>query len=169
VTRALVILLALILPPLLYFPTVAPRRNAVTAKAEAELYELEERVEMARRAQGKLAQFREEAATLDRELTKLRRILPPEMAIEDLRGLATTIASEQGVSLERFEPRAVEDASPLQRLSIEIAVVGSAASIAAFLEKLENTSRILDVSDVALRRDPAGWRAQFLSTTHAMR
>lgn len=167
--RAFVVLLALILPPAIYFPTVAPRRNAVITKAEAELEELEMRLEMAQAAQRKLAQFHEEAAALDRELTKLRRILPPEMAVEDLHELMNTFASEQGVVLERFEPHEVEDAPPLQRMSIEAVVVGSTAATAAFLQKLETNSRILDVSDVTLRSDPAGWRTLFQITTQAMR
>lgn len=157
--RILAFLLALALPPVVYFQTFGDQRQAAILKASAEIRELDIRIEQARSAQRKLNQFHNEVARLDEELVKLRTILPPAMNIEDVRSLTESLAAARGVRVNRFEP---------DGKSIRASVTGSAAGLAEFFGDIQNAPRIIDVDYVTLRKDAAGWRTDFLMTSYAL-
>jgi len=157
--RVLAILLALVLPPAIYFPTLGAQRNAQIRRAEADIRELDVRVEQARAAQRKLDQFHEEVARLDTELAKLRAILPPAMNVEELRSMTATRAAAHGVQLNAFA---------FDGQSIRASATGSASGLSEFFRDLSNAPRIIDVDFVTLRRDAGGWRTDFVMTSYAL-
>ena len=167
--KFLAILCALIIPPAIYFPTIAAHHDAQLEQADEQLRDADVRLEQARAAQRKLPQFHEELTRLTTELAKLRQILPPDLAVDQVRADAESFAHEKGVRLTRFEEQRPEDRETFQQVAIEMEVTGGAASTAAFFERLRNASRIYDVRSVTMRPDPTGWRTGFVVIAYAKR
>ena len=167
--KFLALVAALALPPAVYFPTLGAHRERKVEQARQQLAELDMRIEMAKTAQRKMPQFRAEMARMEDELGRLHAMLPPEPAIDEIRTLTQAAAEENGIELTHFDPGAVKDDSPLREQTMTTEVVGSAEGTAAFLREIEKASRIIDVSNVTVTKDPAGWRTDFVMTTYAMR
>ena len=87
-------LLALAFPPAIYFETLGAKRDQQLQSAGVQLRDLDIHIEQARSVRRKLSQFRQELARLGEELQKLRVILPPAMAIDQVRAMSDTIAFE---------------------------------------------------------------------------
>ncbi|HEX9493703.1 MAG TPA: hypothetical protein VGA33_10595, partial [Thermoanaerobaculia bacterium] len=94
--RIVAILAAMIVPLAVYFPVYQQREKAIE-RADKEIGELEKRIEQAQAAARKLPQFRDEVVILDTELTKLRRILPPDPALNEIRELVDTTARTSAI------------------------------------------------------------------------
>ena len=157
--KFLAVVLALALPPAIYFPTLGVRREAEIRKASEDIRQLDVRIEQARAAQRKLNQFHDEVARLDAELVKLRTILPPAMNIDEVRTLTKTRAAAHGVKLDAFDPYGK---------SVRASVTGSASGLEEFFRDISNAPRIIDVDYVTLRRVASGWRTDFVMTSYAL-
>ncbi len=162
------LLLALALPPAVYYNTLGARRAEQWERNHSELRALTTRLEQAQAAHRKLSQFHEEVTRLGEELVKLRVILPPVMQIEDVRAITEAEAGANGVRMTKFETGGLKPASTLQQQAVEAEVIGSAEGTSQFFRDIANTSRIIDVTDVTLRPDPGGWRTNFVMTAYAM-
>lgn len=158
--HVILLLLAVALPPVAYYNTLGAQRAKQIETDSVKLKELTIRVEQARAAKNKLAQFHDESARLAEELEKLRRILPPAMDIDGIRAIAEEKAGARGVHLTKFVVR--------ENQSIDAEVVGAAMATSEFFTDIANASRIIDVTYVTLRKDPAGWRTDFVMTSYAM-
>jgi Tfp pilus assembly protein PilO len=166
--KFLVVFFALIVPPAVYFSTIGQRRQEEIAQLDGEVANVEMHLQHARAVRRRFGQFREETARLADELVKLRRILPSTMQIDDLRASVVTRAAETGVRLTKFEPGRIDTRAPLQQIFIDAEVVGDAASLPNFFVRLSNMSRVVNVSYVTLRPDPAGWRAGLVISAYAL-
>jgi Tfp pilus assembly protein PilO len=165
--RVLAVLAALIIPLAVYYPVFQERQKTIET-AEKEITELDKRIEQARSAQRKLPQFREELHRLDVENEKLRRILPPDLALNDLRAIVETIAADSGLHLERFQPHEPKKGESIE-LAIDTEATGSIQSIARFFDSIRNSSRIINASYITLQKTPAGeWQTKFLMTTFSL-
>lgn len=167
--RFLIVVIALALPPAVYFPTFGAERNEQLRKAQNHLDEVDMRIEQARSAERKLPQFRAEMERLGQEIDKVNQFLPPTPAIEEIHQLTESIASDNDLRLTHFEAGAPKALSQVQEVTITAEVIGTAQGTAEFLRKIQSASKIIDVSDVTLTKDPAGWRTDFLMTTYALR
>jgi Tfp pilus assembly protein PilO len=157
--KFLAILLALALPPAVYFPTLRAQHDREIQSADAELHELDVRIEQAHAVQRKSAQFREETERMAVELEKLQRILPSAPSIDEVRALTEERAAAHGVRLTRFD-------AATQSITAEI--IGPAEATSEFFRDIANATRIIDVDYVTLRRDAAGWRTSFVMTAYAL-
>ncbi len=161
------VLAALILPLVAYYPVYQDREKTIEA-ADKEIHELEVRIEQAQAAQRKLQQFHEEVQRLNDEVTKLRRILPPDPALNEIREMVETTANTASVRIERFQPgQAVRH--DYVEVPIDTEAVGSLDALASLFDALRNKSRIINVSDVTLEKaSNSSWRAKFLTTAFAL-
>lgn len=167
--RLLAVVAVLLIPPAVYFPTLGAKRDQRLEQARDTLAELDMRIEMAKAAKRKMPQFQAEMERLDLELHSLHQVLPPVPAIDEIHSLTGSLADENGIKLTQFEPGPAKQDNELQEQSITAEVVGSAQGTAEFLRRIQNASKIVEVSGVTLTKDPAGWRTDFLMTTYAMR
>ena len=158
--HVILLLLAVALPPVAYYNTLGTAHAKQIDKDSLKLKELTVRVEQAHAAKNKLSQFHEEAARLAEELVKLRTILPPAMDIDGLRAIAEEKAAARGVRLTKFAVR--------ENQSIDAEIVGAAGATSDFFSDIANAQRIIDVTYVTLRKDPGGWRTDFVMTSYAM-
>jgi Tfp pilus assembly protein PilO len=165
--RFFAVLAALIVPLAAYFP-VYQDREATIESGDKEIRELDMHIEQARAAEKKLPQFRAEFQLLNNEVTKLRRILPPDPAVNEIRDVIEKAADTSAVRLERFQPRKTSRADYVEA-PIDTEAVGNLDALASFFDAVRNKSRIINVSDLTLQRaDPGLWRAKFLMTTFAL-
>jgi Tfp pilus assembly protein PilO len=164
------VLIALALPPAIYFPTLATRREQQRRELERTVGDLDLHIEQARAAQRKYKQFREELQRLDVENEKLRTILPPALVIGDISATVQSYATENGVQLARFDARqpVAEKDDAYSFVRIEVEVTGAAAATSAFLRRIANSSQIFNVDSTTMRKDPAGWRTAFVMTAYSM-
>ncbi|HEY8133164.1 MAG TPA: type 4a pilus biogenesis protein PilO [Thermoanaerobaculia bacterium] len=166
--RWLAVLAALLIPIAVYFTTISEEHDRQIRQADDDIRDADTRIEQGQAALRKLPQFREETQRLAVELEKLRRILPPDLAVRELYEVVRSTAVTDDVALNLFVPGEVTKRNPLQEIAIESEVIGSARALAAFFRDISNKARIIDVSSVTLRKDSAGWRTDFIMTTHAL-
>jgi Tfp pilus assembly protein PilO len=170
VKQLVLVLIALALPPAVYFPTFGERREKQRRELERTIDDRTLHIEQDRAAQRKYTQFREEMQRLDVENEKLRRILPPSFAIGDIATTVQSYATENGIRVERFDARkpVAEKGDPYSFVKIDVQVTGNATATSAFLRRLSNSSQIFNVDATTMRKDPAGWRTDFVMTAYAM-
>ena len=166
--KAVAVLLALIVPPLAYFPTMGKQHDQQQQSADAQLHDLEVRVAEARAAGQKMQQFLEEQTRLAADLEAYRVTLPPKPSTSDILRTLETAATSKGVRLVRFAPRAPTSSPPLQVVSVEVEAEGGAVLIDALIKDLggqpQPGKRFLTVSGVT----PAGIRTSFVVTGYAL-
>jgi Tfp pilus assembly protein PilO len=156
------VLAALILPLVAYYPVYQEREKTVEA-LDKQIHELEVHIEQAQAAQRKLSQFHEEVQRLNDEVAKLRRILPPDPALNEIRDVVDGTAETSGIHIDRFQPRQAIRHDYIE-VPIDTEAVGSIEALASFFDALRNKTRIINVSDVTLEKG----RAKFLLTVFAL-
>jgi Tfp pilus assembly protein PilO len=160
--RFFAVLAALVLPLVAYYPVYQDREATIRA-LDKQIHELDVHIEQAKAAQGKLSQFHEEVQRLNEETAKLRRILPPDPALNEIRDIVDRVAEKSGVRIDRFQPRQAIRKEYVE-VPIETEAEGSIEALASFFDALRNTTRIINVSDVTLERG----RAKFLMAAFAL-
>ena len=160
--RFLAVLAALALPLVAYYP-VYQDREATIRTLDKQIYELDIHIEQAKAAQRKLSQFHEEVQRLNEEVAKLRRILPPDPAVNEIRDIVEGVAEKSGIRIDRFQPRQAIRTEYVE-VPIETEAEGSIEALASFFDALHNTARIINVSNVTLERG----RAKFLMAAFAL-
>ncbi|HKB80534.1 MAG TPA: type 4a pilus biogenesis protein PilO [Thermoanaerobaculia bacterium] len=165
--KALAVLIALAIPPAVYFTTFWKDRKQEQAQGQAELQRVDARLEAARAAQTNMSKFFEENASVTAELQQTRIVLPPTLKANDILRTLQSQITAHGVQLIRFEPRPPADAPPLQRVSVEAEVAGPPSVVRLFLHDLTETrpgERILTVSEVKDEGD----KTSFVVTGYAL-
>lgn len=165
--RLLAVLAALALPLVAYYP-VYQEREAKIATLDKQIRDLDMHIEQARSAQRKLSQFHDEVQRLNEEVAKLRRILPPDPALTEIRDIVDGVAEASGVRIDRFQPRAAIRHEYVE-VPIDTGAEGTIGAIATFFDTLRNKSRIINVSDVTLEKASGPrWRAKFVMAAFAL-
>jgi len=165
--RILAVLAAMIVPLAFYLPVYQEREKAV-ARADEEIRKLETRIEQAQAAQRKLTQFHEEVQRLNTEIVKLRNILPPDPAVDQIRNSVGAAAHDSGVHIERFQPKDTVKREYIE-VPIDTTAIGNLSQLETFFERLANNSRVMNVTEVTLTPVPPGqWRSKFVVTAFAL-
>ena len=161
------VLLALFLPLVAYYPVNDDREKTIR-QLDEQLHDLDRQIEQAQAAQRKLTQFHEEQQRLTEEVEKLRKILPPDPALNEIREVVDDQAAKSGITIDRFQPRQAKR-NVYVEVPIDTEAVGSTEALASFFDALSNKSRIIDVADVTLEKEsPDAWRAKFLMSAFAL-
>ena len=165
--KFLAVLAALALPLVAYYP-VYQDREATIRTLDKQISDLDMHIEQAKAAQRKLSQFHDEVQRLNEEVAKLRRILPPDPALTEIRGIVDGVARTSGVRIDRFQPRAAISHEYVEA-PIDTEATGNLDALASFFDALRNKSRIINVSDVTLEKATAPrWRAKFVMAAFAL-
>ena len=123
------------------------------ATAQAEIEELEKKIEQGRAAERKLPQFRAEVQRLELELEKLRRILPSTRNTEEIIKKMKSLVDQGDFTLKRltFPPlTGAKGSDPYAEWPISIAVDGRYHDLAILFNRLSNFSRILNVEAIKI-------------------
>lgn len=151
-----VILGAALVPLYPYVFAIRPQAMERQRTVETELFELDKRVEQAKSAQRKYAQFREEASRLDVERVKLDLLMPSD----DLLGRQVeTAAAKNDIQLLGIEPLKPVDREFYVERAHDVALRGSIESIDAFLQRFYMPSPLATIARIELHREGEVWRA----------
>jgi type IV pilus assembly protein PilO len=155
--RILLGCLALIVGGYVYFGTSLlpfnyPVRKARIAALEAEHEKLAAEVEKARKVVGDLARLEAEYERLHDQWLSAQELLPEEKEMPDLLRQVTTAGSRAGVEFARFKPGSPVTFEFHTGHPIAVTVRGNYHQVGAFLGRLANMERIVNVSDLALNQ-----------------
>lgn len=120
--------------------------------AEAQVAELDKKIEQGRSAERKLPQFREEVRRLELELEKLRRILPSQRNTEEIIKKMKSLVDQGDFTLSRlsFPPLAPKGSDPYAEWAISVSVAGRYHDLAILFNRLGNFSRIVNIESVSI-------------------
>jgi type IV pilus assembly protein PilO len=119
--------------------------------AEAQIKDLDTKIEQGRSAQRKLPQFREEVHRLEQELEKLRRILPSTRNTEEIIKKIKSLVDQGDFVLRKLTfPKLApaQGSDPYAEWPITVAVDGRYHNLAILFNRLSNFSRIINVEQI---------------------
>jgi type IV pilus assembly protein PilO len=128
-------------------------KNQIRA-AEAQIKELDTKIEQGRSAQRKLPQFREEVHRLELELEKLRRILPSTRNTEEIIKKIKSLVDQGDFVLHKMTFPKIAPAQggdPYAEWPITISVDGRYHNLAILFNRLSNFSRIMNVEQINIQ------------------
>lgn len=124
---------------------------------EAQITELDKKIDAGRAAERKLPQFRAEVARLEQELEKLRRILPSTRNTEEIIQKIKALVDQGDFSLKKLTfPTlgAAKGGDPYAEWPISVSVEGRYHNLAILFNRLGNFSRIMNVENITIRAMP---------------
>lgn len=124
---------------------------------EAQITELDKKIDAGRAAERKLPQFRAEVARLEQELEKLRRILPSTRNTEEIIQKIKALVDQGDFSLRKLTfPTlgAAKGGDPYAEWPISVSVDGRYHNLAILFNRLGNFSRIMNVENITIRAMP---------------
>ena len=137
---------------LAYYELISPTDDQIRA-AEAQIKDLDTKIEQGKSAQRKLPQFREEVRRLELELEKLRRILPSTRNTEEIIKKIKSLVDQGDFILHKLTfPKLVQASSgdPYAEWPIDIEVDGRYHNLAILFNRLSNFSRIMNVEQIQI-------------------
>jgi type IV pilus assembly protein PilO len=135
---------------------VQPVKEKIAA-ADAQIAELDKKIEQGRAAERKLPQFREEVRRLELELEKLRRILPSTRNTEEIIKKIKSLVDQGDFGLKKLTfPKLAEAKAgdPYAEWPISVAVDGRYHDLAILFNRLSNFSRIINVEQINITALP---------------
>jgi len=126
-------------------------KKAEIAAADAQIAELDKKIEQGRAAERKLPQFREEVRRLELELEKLRRILPSTRNTEEIIKKIKSLVDQGDFGLNKIAfPKLAEakGGDPYAEWPITVSVEGRYHDLAILFNRLSNFSRIMNVENI---------------------
>lgn len=130
-------------------------RAQVVAEKEQRLESLEEWVQKADDASGRIETLREELERRQRQLEALRRLVPTRSEVATLYETVATESEAQGLQLLSVTPQAVrrDSASGLSQRDWEMAVRGGFHQAAAFITRVASLDRLVRPRVQTIRPD----------------
>jgi Tfp pilus assembly protein PilO len=125
--------------------------NERIAEANVQIGELDKKIVAGRDAEKKLPQFREEVASLERELEKLRRILPSSRNTEEIIKKIKALVDQGDFELRSLQFPQLSASSgssgdvPIVEWPISVRVSGTYHDLAILFNRLSNFTRIMNV------------------------
>jgi type IV pilus assembly protein PilO len=124
---------------------------------EAQITELDKKIDAGRAAERKLPQFRAEVARLEQELEKLRRILPSTRNTEEIIQKIKALVDQGDFSLKKLTfpvLGAAKGGDPYTEWPISVSVDGRYHNLAILFNRLGNFSRIMNVENIQIKALP---------------
>ena len=150
VAMAVGLVLAIVIVYLMHSYVVKPIKDEIAA-ADAQIAELDRKIEQGRAAERKLPQFREEVRRLELELEKLRRILPSTRNTEEIIKKFKSLVDQGDFALRRLTfPKlaTAKSSDPYAEWPISVTVDGRYHDLAILFNRLSNFSRIMNVEQI---------------------
>src|SRR5258706_2004690 len=125
--------------------------------ADAQLKDLDTKIEQGRSAQRKLPQFREEVNRLKVELKKLRSILPSTRNTEEIIKKIKALVDAGNFTLRKLTfPKlaAAQGSDPYAEWPISVSVDGRYHNLATLFNHLSNFTRIINVEQITIAALP---------------
>lgn len=124
-----------------------PMRDRIAAQ-DAQLAELQVKIQEGRAARQRLPQFREEVRRLELELDKLLRILPVRLNTEDVLRRLRALAEQGDLDILRVTPGNLSDKDFYSEWPINVQLQGTYHNLASFFDRIGRFSRIFNIDNL---------------------
>ena len=98
----------------------------------------------------RLPEFRQEVASLEAQLERLRAVLPEEQDVADLLRRVQGMATQSNLAILGFTPHSVAKKQLHAEWPIGLKLSGSYHDLGAFLERVSKFPRIINVGDIKI-------------------
>ena len=150
------LVLAIAIVGVVLYMFINPMDDQIRA-ADAQLKDLDTKIEQGRSAQRKLPQFREEVNRLKVELKKLRSILPSTRNTEEIIKKIKALVDAGNFTLRKLTfPKlaAAQGSDPYAEWPISVSVDGRYHNLATLFNHLSNFTRIVNVEQISIAALP---------------
>lgn len=141
--------LVLVLFLLVWWRLYGPMRERIAAQ-DAQLAELQVKIQEGRAARQRLPQFREEVRRLELELDKLLRILPVRLNTEDVLRRLRALAEQGDLDILRVTPGNLSDRDFYSEWPINVQLQGTYHNLASFFDRIGRFSRIFNIDNLSI-------------------
>lgn len=143
---------------LVWYQFLAPIDAEITVRT-TQLAELQGQIQKSIQQQRVFEQFKRESAVLEIELESLKSVLPQEKETDQLLRQAQQSASASGLRILRLGPRTTIDHEVYTEWPIDMEVVGTYHNIGAFLDRIRQLPRIVNINNLQIQSRPAAGAA----------
>ncbi len=133
-----------------YFLYASPAAEAAAVKQQ-ELQGLKTDIDKGHITERKLPQFRAQVSALEARLEGLKAVLPEEKDIADLLRRMQTLALQSNLVIRSIKPVPVVSHALHAEVPHDLEFDGSYHNLGVFLDRLSRLSRIINVSDIAIK------------------
>jgi len=150
------LVLAILIVGVVLYMFINPTDDDIRA-ADAQLKDLDTKIDQGRTAQRKLPQFREEVNRLKVELKKLRSILPSTRNTEEIIKKIKALVDAGNFTLRKLTfPKlaAAQGSDPYAEWPISVSVDGRYHNLATLFNHLSNFTRIINVEQISIAALP---------------
>ena len=134
---------------LVWWRLYGPMRDRIVAQ-DAQLAELQVKIQEGRAARQRLPQFREEVRRLELELDKLLRILPVRLNTEDVLRRLRALAEQGDLDILRVTPGNLSDRDFYSEWPINVQLQGTYHNLASFFDRIGRFSRIFNIDNLSI-------------------
>lgn len=160
---------AIVLFLLAWWRLFGPMKDQIAGQ-DAQLAQLQAKIQEGRAAKQRLPQFREEVRRLELELDKLLRILPARLNTEDLLRRLRALAEQGDLDLLRITPGNLSDRDFYSEWPIQISIQGTYHNLGMFFDRIGRFSRIINVDGLQIQGiNPSQARGHSISSSFTAR
>jgi type IV pilus assembly protein PilO len=129
---------------LVWYAMLSPISVEIEGKTK-QVAELQRKVDGLKALQARYAQFKKETEALEARLEELKKILPQDKEIEHILSQVQASARNAGLKIQQGVSKPVVDHDAYSEWPMEMQVTGDYHSLGAFLQKLRELPRIVNV------------------------
>jgi len=132
---------------------------------QAQLEDLQTKIQEGRSARARLPQFREQVRRLELELDKLLRILPARLNTQEILRNVRNLAERGDFDLKVFQPGRLTQKDFYKEWPITITLDGRYHNLAIFFDQIRRYPRIFNIEDLTIRALPRQTEGHTLTTS----
>jgi type IV pilus assembly protein PilO len=151
---------------LLWYQYLSPLETEIAAKQE-NVNQLTAQIAKSLQQKMALDQFKKEAAVLQARLNELKLVLPLEKETDQILRSVQQSASSSALRIMRVGPRSIIDHEVYTEWPIDMEVVGTYHNIGAFLDKIRQLPRIVNIGSLRITGRASEGEAAFTSSVGA--
>ena len=151
---------------LAWYQVLAPIGDEITSK-NTQLGDLQMQVAKSIKQLRVFEEFKKQTADLQKELDSLKRVLPLEKETDQILRQAQQSASSSALRIIRVVPRPIIDHEVYTEWPIDMEVVGTYHNIGAFLDKIRQLPRIVNINNLKVQGRNADGEAAFIASVGA--
>jgi type IV pilus assembly protein PilO len=121
---------------------------------QVQLTKLRQEIDRGLATAKRLPEFRQEVASLEAQLERLRAVLPEEQDVADLLRRVQGMATQSNLAILGFTPHAVTKKQLHAEWPIGLKLEGNYHDVGSFLERVSRFPRIINVGDIKINARP---------------
>jgi type IV pilus assembly protein PilO len=151
---------------LLWYQYLSPIKQEIAAKQQA-VNQLTQQIAKSLQQKMALDQFKKESVALQAKLNELKLVLPLEKETDQILRAVQQSASNSALRILRVGPRPIIDHDVYTEWPIDMEVVGTYHNIGAFLDRIRQLPRIVNISSLRISSRASEGEAAFTASVGA--